>query len=260
MVSVAVCVEGPTEWQVTRKLHEKGIISGGNFIDTGNPSKMIIGDVGSSLEKLINSDGQGGILIFPPADRILLLYDQEKMKAPSQIKYIIEKYINRFGIDLIIQQHAKFSNVFIGKFSIEDKEISVAIHVADKLFCQNDGNKDFDGYILELLSNQQGYLIIQKILLEELRISALRSKVKENPDLVQMLHQLGEKDIPFLMENKDWSIMRSKTILYSYITALQLGINHVWFCKYVVEKADERNLRTVFASLIAAWDELCKGG
>lgn len=73
-------------------------------------------------------------------------------------------------------------------------------------------------------------------------------------------HKLGEKDIPLLIESNNWPIISSKTILYSYITALQIGKSHVWFCEKVIDKADEQNLRTVFASLIASWDELCRGG
>lgn len=261
MISVAVYVEGPTEWHVARKLHQKEILSGGNFIpDREYPGEMKIGEVGSSLEKLLNRDGNKGIFINPPANRILLMFDQEKMSSPTDIKDKLERHIQRFNPTFEFHPHNEFSNVFTGELSTQENSILIAIHVADNSFGLSDGNKDFDGYILELLKNETGHSIIQNILINDLRISALRTKVEDNPRMAQIVHQLGEQDIPSLMNEKDWSVMRSKTILYSYITALQLGINHVWFCKNVVEKADEQNLRTVFASLIAAWDELCKGG
>jgi hypothetical protein len=264
MVSVAVYVEGPTEWQVARKLSQKRILSGGDFIhiDWPSPGKMKIGEVGSSLKELVNQDNNGktGILINPPSDRILLMFDQEKMNSPSDAKDKLERHIQRFNHAFEFHQHNEFSNVFIGELSTQENSILIAIHVADNSFGLSDGNKDFDGYILELLKNETGHSIIQNILTNDLRISALRTKVEHNPRITQIVHQLGEQDIPSLMNEKDWSVMRSKTILYSYITALQLGISHVWFCKNVVEKADEDKLRLVFASLIAAWDELCKGG
>lgn len=76
-------------------------------------------------------------------------------------------------------------------------------------------------------------------------------------EVLVMSHKLCEKDIPLLIESNNWPIHRSKTILYSYITALQIVKSQVWFCEMVI---DEQNLRTVFASSIAAWDELCIGG
>jgi hypothetical protein len=188
------------------------------------------------------------------------MFDQEKMSSPSDAKDELERHIQRFNTTFEFRPHDEFSNVFTGELSTQENSILIAIHVADNSFGLSDGNKDFDGYILELLKNETGHSIIQNILTNDLRISALRTKVEDNPRMAQIVHQLGEQDIPSLMIEKDWSVMRSKTILYSYITALQLGINHVWFCKNVVEKADEDKLRLVFASLIAAWNELCRRG
>lgn len=264
MVSVAVYVEGHTEWQVVRKLSQKRILSGGDFIhiDWKSPGEMRIGEVGSSLNKLVNQDNNGktGILITPPSDRILLMFDQEKMSSPSDAKDELERHIQRFNHTFEFHPHNDFSNVFTGELSTQENSILIAIHVADNSFGLSDGNKDFDGYILELLKNETGHSIIQNILTNDLKISALRAKVEDDPEMAQIVHQLGGQDIPLLMREKQWSVMRSKTILYSYITALQLGISHVWFCKNVVEKADEENLKRVFSSLIAAWDELCRGG
>lgn len=265
MVSVDVYVEGPTEWYVARKLYKKGVLSEGKFLpDRDQP--MIIGDVVSSLDKLVdpNNEGKTGILINP-ANKILLMYDQEKLATPSVVISKIEDRLNEFDIDYNIQQHTEFTNVFIGKISIEERDNSFAIHVADKLFCRNDNNKDFDGYILELLKNENGLSIVKQILTDNkiIKISKLRKSIENEPDLAEKVKKLGEIDIPSLIESNSenkWQILRSKTFLYSYITALQIGKSHVWFCEKVIDKADDGNLRHIFSSLIAAWNELCRGG
>ncbi len=265
MVSVAVYAEGPTEWQVARKLWKRNILNGGEFIHHSDkyPEEMIIGEVSSSLNKLVNANNNGktGYLINPPTDRVLLMFDQEKMSSPSEVKSRIEDHFGNFDIDFEIRQHNDFSNIFTGKISKEDGENLFAIHVSDKLFCSTDGNKDFDGYILELLNDELGRSIVQGLLTDrKLTISPLRRIIESNQDMTNTVHKLGGQEIPSLMEEKEWSIRRSKTIIYSYITALQIEKSHVWFCEKVIDKADEENLKRVFSSLIAAWDELCRGG
>lgn len=265
MVGVAVYTEGPTEWYVTRKLWQRKILNELTFINhDSEPGKMIIGEVKSALKKLLNGDTIEitGYLITPPSDRILLMFDQEKMSSPSDVKDELEKHIQRFNPTFEFHPHNEFSNVFTGKLSIQENLISIAIHVAEKEFCLNDRNKDFDGYILELLKNETGQSIIRQILTDNkiIKLSKLREIIENDPDFAGIVHKLGEKDIPSLIESNNWPILRSKTILYSYITALQIGKSHVWLCEKVIDKADEQNLRTVFASLIAAWDELCRGG
>lgn len=249
MVTVAVFAEGPTEWRVARKLFKKGILAGMGFIDLDKgPTEGVImgGQFDVILDKLLDPSGKKGILVNPPSDRILLMFDQEKLSnleddVISKIKERLQQH--NISSDLS-NQYDKYPNIFLWEIYMERGPLSVSVHVADKE--SPDGNKDFDGYVVDLLQRQGGVSIAEKML------------KRNHREMAQVVHQIGGQDIPSLMENKRWPINRSKTILYSHITAMQLGKSHVYFSESVVEKSDEQDLRIVFASLIAAWDALKK--
>ena len=250
MVSVAVYAEGRTEWFVARQLCKRTILNGMDFIKHDQyPGNMVIGGgVDAFLKKLVEPSGKKGIFISPHANKILLMFDQEQISdLGKDVKSRVEIYLKKYDINSNFHQHDKYSNVFIGTVDTDDVSLSVVVHVANKE--SPDGNKDFDGYIVELLQCLKGVPIVKNIL--DGNITALKK-----PDMAQVVCQIGGQDIPLLMEEKQWSIKRSKTILYSYITAMQIGKSHTIFSEKVVEKSDEEDLRNVFASLIAAWDSL----
>jgi len=257
VVSVAVYAEGPTAWFVARKLWKRKILSGMGFFGYSerSPKEMLIGGgVDTSLGRLVNPSGKKGILISPLSDRVLLMFDQEKASnLEDDVKFKIETHLQKLGIDFELRQHDDFPNVFMGEVHMKHGALPVAVHVADKEGPAK--NKDFDGYIVELLQSQEGVSIVREMLNDRkvTRIAALRK-----PEMAEVVHQIGGQEIPSLMEYKKWSIERSKTMLYSHITALQLGKSHVHFSEEVVAKSAERELRNVFASLIAAWDTLKK--
>lgn len=271
MVSVAVYAEGPTEWFVARKLWKRKILNGMDFLgaEERQPGDMIVGGgVDTFLKNLFSIDhssSERGVLIRDrtPFDRVLLMFDQEQMpNLEKDVKSKIEAHLRKIGIiSNFDKADDEIPNVFTGKI----QTLPVAIHVADhdgKTYTKRpdgktykkgpdlDGNRDFDGYIVELLQNLEkdpiGVSIVQRMLKER------------HQEKVKVVHQIGNQKIPDLMKEDQWPIERSKTILYSHITAMQIGKSHVHFSEKVVEKSDEDNLRTVFKSLIAAWDALKK--
>lgn len=245
MVSVAVYAEGPTEWNVACRLWKKGILGGMEFADYKRPTKGLImeGGLGVFLKRLDPCD-RTSILIDPPSsDKILVMFDQEQLRKDDIVSKIKTR-LRELKIRSEFYQHDGFHNVFIWNVQLESGLLPVAVHVADKKGPDPDGNKDFDGYIVELLQNQRGVSIVQRML------------KKKDQEKAEVAHKIGEERIPHLMEKCEWSIERSKTILYSHITAMQIGKSHVHFSEKVVEESDEDNLRTVFKSLIAAWDSL----
>lgn len=249
---MAVYAEGPTEWLVARKLWKKGIINGMNYYrgdKNENPGDLIIGgDLDRFLDRLIDPNKKTGILLHPLSNLILVMIDQEsepdiKKDIIPKIKMRIKEHESEYNISYNVREHSKYPNVFIWNFEVKMKKFAIAMHIANKE--SYDTNKDFDGYIVELLHTQaDGIPIVEKIL------------NNEYSNMANTVHKIGGECIPSLMEKYSWPIKRSKTIVYSHITAMQIGKSHVHFSEKVVEKSDEGDLRNVFASLIAAWDFL----
>ncbi len=116
-------------------------------------------------------------------------------------------------------------------------------------------NRDFDGYILDLIDRMDDPTLRSCI---RGMISGLKSELDTDEDgkLLAALKRIGGEEIPTLLCENNWPPQRSKAILYSYIAAFQAGKSHVNFAERLVMAADTEALREVFASLIAAWDLL----
>lgn len=257
MVNVAVYAEGRTEWYVARKLWKMGILRGMEFADYKRPTKGLImeGGLGVFLKRLDPRD-QTSILIDPPSsDKILVMFDQEQLRK-DHIVSEIEARLRELEIISKFYQCDGFPNVLAWEVQLESGMIPVVVHVADHTGKANkegpdpDANKDFDGYIVELLQNLEkdprGVSIVQRMLKER------------HQEKAKVVHQIGNQKIPDLMKDDQWPIKRSKTILYSHITAMQIGKSHTIFSEKVVEKSDKKYLYDTFKSLIAAWDALKK--
>jgi hypothetical protein len=245
MVKVTVYCEGPTEWYVIYQLVRRGIVVGEitDMDARDNIGRWII-----KPDKITNKflDGK------PNFKRILFVFDQEDKVSPYDIKSTIESNCNSLCFT-----PSEYSNVFTGHY----KDARVALFVSNA--SSPDGNKDFDGYIAQLIEKLGPEA--SKLWFEEARINNknddrlpaylrnLRTQKNLNYDVI---HFLGLNDIPNIMNEKNWGIQRSKTRLYAYITALQLNKSHVWFTEKLVKWAPKSALQEIFAPLIKAWEFL----
>ncbi|MBE3588486.1 MAG: hypothetical protein IMW93_08030 [Thermoanaerobacteraceae bacterium] len=246
MVDIAVFAEGPTEWLAVRKLWKKGILIEANLLGS---QKKKLDDWLKTVDRLIVTKDEG-FLIDPPCSNILLLYDQEQEPETSDIPRKIANFAREAGLSLIFESHETYPNVFFASLN----ELNISLHVADKP--GPDGNRDFDGYIIELLESAGPEIVADLLNDNKVTLSSLRNKVQHLPAKEETVYLLGREDIPGLMNERGWGVQRSKTLLYSFITATQINKSHVWFSEKVIEKAPEGKLRQVFAPLIAAWDTL----
>jgi len=177
----------------------------------------------------------------------LLAFDQEDDNTAKDTADAIA------GGSLSWSTVAGFDNVFKGQLS---NEIPVVLHVATAM--SPDGNRDFDGYLLKMLDYLGGDAV--DMWFKECKVPKYLKNHFDGKTINQMeLHNLGLKGIPELMNSSHWDILRSKTMLYAYITALQADKSHVWFSEKMIEYAREDALRHIFASLITAWDSLTVG-
>ncbi|MQL52304.1 hypothetical protein GFC01_08475 [Desulfofundulus thermobenzoicus] len=246
MVDIAVFAEGPTEWLAVRKLWKKGILKEANLLGS---QKKKVDDWLKTVDKLIVTKEEG-ILIDPPCSNILLLYDQEQESEPGNVSQRIAKNAQKAGLSLIFTPIHPYGNIFLAN----GNELTVSLHVADRP--GPDGNRDFDGYIIDLLESAGPEIVADLLNDNKMTISSLRNKVQHLPAKEETVYLLGKEDIPELMNERGWGVQRSKTLLYSFITATQINKSHVWFSEKVIEKAPAEKLRLVFAPLIAAWDAL----
>lgn len=232
---IAVYAEGPTEWYVVRKLYKRGILSGANLM--GHDKS----EIGKWLKGL---DGLQPVLKNPPADTngILLVYDQEAKATPEKIVDVLREKYNLQSLPT----NPKF-------LTLPNATLPIALHVS--AMESPDGNRDFDGYIWDVIQRGGGELI-KALLQDEKSPAYLRERMKERKITEQLLYVLGAEQIPNTMQNTNWPPFRSKTNLYAFGTALQLNRSHVWLAEKIVEVAQTNLLQDVFASLITTWNEL----
>lgn len=243
MVEIAVFVEGPTEWYTVHRLWKRGILKYADLSVNPNDNR--------DVNKWIKSINElAAFLKPPPYKNVLLLYDQEQEPDVSDVPYKIADSARKAGLSLIFKSDETYANVFYASLN----ELNIALHVADKP--GPDGNRDFDGYIIELLESAGPEIVAELLNDNKVTISSLRNKYQHLPAKEKTVYLLGREDIPGLMNERGWGVQRSKTLLYSFITATQVNKSHVWFSEKVIEKAPEEKLRQVFAPLIAAWDAL----
>lgn len=239
---IAVYAEGPTEWYTVLQLCSRNILDQAEMI--GKSDRNNIGKWLKSREQMrklfVNQNG------FPPCDGILLVFDQENDSFPLDTAR--EIFGNAFSFSSVNAQESLYKGQL-------ENGTQVALHVATSQ--SPDGNRDFDGYILHLLDRLKDDAV--NIWIREIAHDYLRDQFKNNNLTAMQIHELGRKQIPELMNGVPWNILRSKTLLYAYITALQADRSHVWFSEKIIEYSPPDIIREVFADLIAGWN-LISGG
>jgi hypothetical protein len=137
-------------------------------------------------------------------------------------------------------------NVFSGQLS---NKMNVVFYISTA--SSPDGNRDFDGYLLKII-DICGDDVVKRWLEMEAHDYVIRH-FSNNGLKSNQIRVLGREGIPDLMRRSHWEILRSKTMLYAYITALQADKSHVWFSEKVIKLAPTSVLKDVFSNLIAAW-------
>ncbi len=242
---IAVYAEGPTEWYAVYQLHKRGILAQADLVGDSDRN-----NIGAWLKQ---PSEMHGAWESPPSDwsGILLICDQEQKGSPADVADEIarDKFDSVTGYD----------NLFQDK-SID--KVDVVLHVATAE--SPGGNRDFDGYIIQLL-DQMGANAIEAWFDENNRAKKLAPAYladyfRKKGVQAEIIHNIGTEGIPTMMEKSQWNILRAKTLIYAYITALQVGKSHVWFTEKMVKIAPEDILQQVFSPLIAAWNLLAQGG
>lgn len=239
MVKVVLYCEGPTEWYVMYQLVKRGVLPG---TLVGSNQRV---DIGTWLKK-VEEINETFIIRLPEDHRnILLVFDQEQRSSPGEVNEIL-------GLDLSNDSNDGLKNIFTGVAG--DRKI--ALVVSNKP--SPDGNRDFDGYLWELIQQLDAESI--RLFFDNEMPGYLRNFREESRVGFDVIHNLGRRIIPEEMCNQQWPLQRSKGLLYAYITALQLGKSHVWFAEKLVKHAPEQVLKNVFNPFIKAWAFLTAEG
>jgi hypothetical protein len=239
---IAVYAEGLTEWYSVYQLYSKDIFTQGKMCGKSDRN-----DVGGIIKRwkrtrhamsklLANPNG------IPPCQGILLVFDQENDKSPRDTAKEL------FGMNFSFDSVNGHDNLFSSHLK---NGIQVVLHVATAP--SPDGNRDFDGYVLQLIDRLDANAVT--IWLDRAP-GRIKDQYNKNSTPHLQIHTLGREKIPSLMAGEQWKILRSKTMLYAYITALQADMPHVWFTEKMIQLAPPDALRDVFSDLIAAWDLL----
>jgi hypothetical protein len=239
---IAVYAEGPTEWYAVYQLCSRNLMAHAEMI--GKSDRNNIRNWLKSREEMrnlfVNQNG------FPPCDGILLVFDQENDGTPLDTAREI------FGDAFSFSSANAQDSLYRGQL---ENGTQVALHVATAP--SPDGNRDFDGYILNLLDRLRDEAV--NIWIQEIARDYLRNHFSTNNLTAMQIHELGRKEIPELMDGVPWNILRSKTLLYAYITALQADRSHVWFSEKIIKFSQPDVIREVFADLIAGWNLIAGG-
>lgn len=242
-IDIFFVTEGATERAVGKVLYNRGLLNQNgtplppNWTSIFGKSREGYGQV---IEALANTPLRSG-------QRILLIFDQENLPSPQNRAELIAQDLslqNPIWSSLSWTSLGGHPNLFKSKV----KGACIVLHVSNAA-APNIMNRDFDGYILELLRGP-----------ENLYIASQLAPSVQGQSLASRLLQKAENEFTKLMSKNGFPWQRNKAWLYAYITAFQFRRSHVWFAKKVVECTPDHELRRVFAPLIHAWDWLVYNG
>ncbi len=251
---IHLVTEGATERQVGKVLYgDHGLLS-----DRAQPMprdwRSIYGKSREGYEQVIKAlrEEAGFQHMAQDGGCLLLMFDQEDSPSPSARAEMIKQ-------DLSEGSHAGFwsaiewqkINALENVFECWIGNLHIVLHVANAVAPMADAyhltlNRDFDGYILQLLQGPHKETIAQNIVPNG-----------QNP---RGLLRKAEQEMTALMRNNGYPWYRNKSWLYAYITAFQFRQSHTWFAAEVVRHTPRQELERVFASLIVSWNVLIEGG
>lgn len=179
---IAVYAEGPTEWYVVRKLYKRGILSGANLM--GHDKS----EIGKWLKGL---DGLQPVLKNPPADTngILLVYDQEAKATPEKIVDVLREKYNLQSLPTNPKLLTPLNTT-----------LPIAVHISTAK--SPDGNRDFDGYIWEVIQGG-GEVLIEALLKDEKSPAYLRERMKDQQITGEIWNGLAVESFPCFVGRKN---------------------------------------------------------
>ena len=240
-VDILFVTEGATERAVGKVLYERRLLN-----QDGRPHPpgwtSLYGRSREGYDQVIEALSNHPI---SSGQRILLVFDQDDASSPQD-------RANRIAQDLSHQNPGIWGSLSwtpLGThpnlFKAQVRGTCIILHISNAA-APNITNRDFDGYILQLLSGSGNVTIA--------------SQIAPSSALAPQLLQKAEIEFTNLMNTNGFPWVRNKAWLYAYITAFQFRQSHVWFAQKVVECAPEDELRRVFFALIYAWDWLVQYG
>ncbi len=246
---VTVVTEGLTEWRLAHALYKRKILDNSTMQppSKGGATPPRQG-YPYALNRLLSKEKNVGLLEDyrkgPHARRLLVIVDQEKLDSPTERAADVERHFQEFGGRNQIKFWENFSFRSLGDhenlFVHSSKKMELALHVSDAP--GPGGNRDFDGYVLQLLQRPEK--------------NAIAEDLVKDARLAGKLLRKAEEEMPALMSDNGFPISSSKAWIYIYIAAFQQRKSLVGFAESIVEKAVEDALKEVFAPLIAAWNAL----
>jgi hypothetical protein len=181
--------------------------------------------------------------------KALLIFDQEEASSPLERAKEIEAQLkngdhSNFWRKVNFKPIDGSDNLFEHKDEHKEEKPHIVLHISSA-YIDGIPNRDFDGYILQILQGKYGKNIIQHLAPQSVSIDDLIRK--------------SEKEITELMRNNGVPWTHAKSWLYAYITVLQYKQSHVWFAQDVVREAiniSKDYVAQIFESLVFAWHRL----
>lgn len=245
-IEILVITEGATEREVGKALYEKGVLS-----PHGKPQppewKGLVGSregYENVIRALREKNPVPSIIRKGQQAKVLLIFDQENSPTPQTRKDKIETDLKagaEFWTNISFSPVDGYNNLF----EYCHNELHIVLHVSSPGI--SGLAQDFDGYLIQLLQGSSKHAIVARMLPK-----SQRGKFTE-------LLNKAEVELTELMKKNSFPWTHTKSWLYAYITVFQYRTSHVWFAAEVVKHAANDELKTVFSSLVAAWDRLIQG-
>ena len=246
-IPILVITEGATEREVGRVLYEEGLLSQSARVEPTD-WRSTIGSREGYEQVILALKERNPIAprMHNGSVRVLIVFDQEDTSSPQSRMEKIQSDLsdNNFWRNLSFQPINGTDNLFEHK----DAQLHIVFHISNASV-NGISRKDFDGYILQLLQGPNKREIASRL-------------IPSGQDVNRLL-QKAEQEFTDLMSNNGFPWRHNKSWLYAYITAFQYRQSHVWFARDVVKAAIEVDCeitRSVFTSLITAWERLISGG
>lgn len=241
-ISIDVFSEGATEKGVVEKLCSRGICPYSLTERGGDGDPAFLRKLRLQLRNWVEQ-GQSEPL------RVLVLRDWDKHtgKTTDDLCKSVLDIVRQYRPEAELIPHANHDNVFSCQ---TDGGLSVSLHLATRFYAAHFVKATIDDYVLELALLPA----TAERLLESSRERGQRQKpTREWPISAAVLIEKVTREIPELLQkNRIPQLLEAKEYVRFYAALLQKHSSPATFAAKVQEHADEQDIRTVFAPLMAA--------